>query len=196
MKIPTQENIEYVKEWLELKLTTGKASNLLVNQLAQGLINRTLHFHIVCDEIGVLEGALYSRSSNTKPASEFRHQPLQGLWHKHYTEPSHILENIKNHWGRDFKRFTFIEDEILAGQEAVQLTPAILGQIAQALVMNAHHDRNESQKMTGEWIVYAVHNEENYYLTIGTHKEGDEEIATRIRECAAEFPDLNLRNHI
>jgi hypothetical protein len=188
MKVPTQEDIEYVKGWSDLKLSTGKVSNLLVDQLAHGLINRTLHFHIICDEIGVLEDAPYCRSSNTKSTTEFRREHLRGLWHKHYTEPGHILQNIMLHWGKDFSRFaTHIENEI---------TPETVGKIGYDFVMEAHKQRNRAQKMTGEWIVYAVHSGESYYLTLATHKEGDEVIAARVRECAVEFPDLNLQKYI
>ena len=125
MKIPTQENIEEVKRWLELNLDTGKVSSLLISQLAHGWINRTLNVHIIYGEIGVLEGVADSRSSNTKPPTQFTGRHLLGLWHKHYTEPSHIVENIKNHWGKNLERFAFIEDEILAGQETVEMTPEV-----------------------------------------------------------------------
>jgi hypothetical protein len=122
MKIPTQENIEEVKKWLELKLTTGKVSNLLVNQLAHGLINKTIHVHIIYDEIGILEGAPYSRSSNTKPATAFRRDPLKGLYHKHYSDPSHIAKNLEIHLKRNFDQYVArIESDILGSQESVEL---------------------------------------------------------------------------
>lgn len=206
-KTPEQHHIEEVKGWLDLKLTSGRVSTLLVNELAYGMVNRTVHVHKIYDEIGGLEGAESTRPTNTKPASDFKHPPLQGLWHKHYTDASHILTNIGNHWGinpkkdasdpNNGKKFAkFINDEILAGQQTVELTPQVLGKIASHFVLAAHEQRNEAQKMTGEWIVYAIHNDENYYLTLATHKEGDEVIAARVRECAAEFPELNLHNYI
>lgn len=193
--LPTHANIDQVSGWLALKLLTGKVSKLLVNQLAYGLINRTLHVHVIYDEIGMLEGAPYSRSSNTKPASKLLRRPLKGLWHKHYTEPSHILRNIGNHWGKNFPRFTLVQDEILKGNEPGGLTPEIFGRLTHAFVMGAHTQRNKSRNMTGEWIVYAIHNDKKHYLSLGKHAE-DNITAAKVRECAAEFPELTLEKYI
>ena len=196
MKSPTEKDVEEVDEWLKLKITTGKVSRLLVNQLACGLVNRTLHVHRIYDEIGLLEGAPCSRSTNTKPPSKFNRAPLRGLWHKHYTGPSHIINNIGLHWGKNLERFTFIEDKILGTEESVELTPEIIGRTVHAFVVESFEQRNADQKMTGEWIVYAILDGKNYYLTLGAHNEDDDAIATRVRQCASEFPNLQLNTYV
>jgi hypothetical protein len=196
MIVQTQENIDDVKEWLELKLTTGKVSNLLVNQLAYGLVNRTIHVHIIYNEIGVLEGAPYSRSSNTKPATAFRRDPLIGLYHKHYSDPSHIRKNLEIHLKRHFNQYVArIENDIIGNQASVELTPARLNYINWLCTINAFNERNDNGEMTGEWIVYAMENGVKYYLTLAKH--GDDDVtAASVRECAPEFPNLNLGRYI
>jgi hypothetical protein len=193
MKVPTDEATKEVAEWLDLKLSTGKVSRLLIGQLADGMINRTLHVHNIYDEIGALEGAPYSRSTNTKPPAEFTGVQLRGLWHKHYSDASHILKNIGLHWGKDFDRFgKFLKNGVLAGRDSVELTPEVLRRISHTFVIDAFKDRNAAKKMTGEWIIFAVHDSRNYYLTLGTHDEGDDAVAARVRQCAMEFPELQL----
>jgi hypothetical protein len=120
---------------------------LLIGQLADAMINRTLHVHNIYDEIGALENTPYSRSTNTKPPAEFTGVHLRGLWHKHYSDPSHILKNIGLHWGKDLKRFgKFLKDGVLAGRDSVELTPEVLGRISHTFVIDAFKDRNAAKK--------------------------------------------------
>ncbi|WP_407506722.1 hypothetical protein [Acinetobacter baumannii] len=52
-------------------------------------------------------------------------------------------------------------------------------------------DRIENGKLTGEWIIYHVHNQKNYYLNIAKHNDGDAVLAEEIREIALfEFPQF------
>ena len=49
--------------------------------------------------------------------------------------------------------------------------------------------------MTGEWIVYAQHENQNFYLCLAKHNDGDEDHYEKIRErieriCMREFPFL------
>jgi ribosomal protein L22 len=44
---------------------------------------------------------------------------------------------------------------------------------------------------TGQWLVFARHDETNYYLTLGLHGD-DEEIWKRCRACAHEFGELKI----
>jgi hypothetical protein len=60
-------------------------------------------------------------------------------------------------------------------------------------------DRARAQDLTGEWIVFAKHEDKNYYLCLAVHDEGDDHIFARIRDgCVSEFPFLsdllNLEN--
>ena len=45
--------------------------------------------------------------------------------------------------------------------------------------------------LTGEWLIYAVHNEVNYFLCLAKHEEGDEAIyKNKIAPALEEFPEL------
>lgn len=66
-----------------------------------------------------------------------------------------------------------------------------LDRIAHAFVMDGYYDRSGAEELTGEWIVYAKHDERNYYLTLGRHGE-DEAIMTRVGACREEFPELEV----
>lgn len=53
--------------------------------------------------------------------------------------------------------------------------------------------RAASQRLTGEWIVFARRGGKHYYLTLASHKEQDEIIYERVARFAAiEFPSLGL----
>jgi hypothetical protein len=45
--------------------------------------------------------------------------------------------------------------------------------------------------MTGEWVIYAQHESQNFYLCLAKHNDGDEKIREKIeRICLREFPFL------
>jgi hypothetical protein len=70
---------EEIEEWFRLRTTSGKFSSGLVDELASHYVSRTLHVHIVLDEIAALEGVAGSRPSITKPATMFRGQKATRL---------------------------------------------------------------------------------------------------------------------
>jgi hypothetical protein len=58
-------------------------------------------------------------------------------------------------------------------------------------VMKGYSDRARNSKLTGEWIIFAKHDDRNYYLTLGVHGD-DAAIWDRCRSCADEFPELAI----
>jgi hypothetical protein len=67
----------------------------------------------------------------------------------------------------------------------------VFRRIADDAVRGTYIRRSENQALTGEWIIFAKHQGENYYLTLGTHDEGDGEAFARIAaQCFAEYPFL------
>lgn len=60
------------------------------------------------------------------------------------------------------------------------------------LVTNAFESRAGLSKLTGEWIVFAKHNNENYYLALGEHESNDEYLFKTISStCIPQFDFLN-----
>lgn len=183
----TPEGIASIREWLDLKVVTGRYSSGLARELAVCVEYRRKNIFQILDEIGALEKAPNSRSTNTKPATPLTGRLLAGLWHKHYSQAAFIPINILNHWeANDFQEriIAAVKDHDLSGKSA--------GLIAHEFVIGGYQERSQSGKMTGEWIVFARQDEVNYYLTLGTHLEGDEAIQKRVLACQDEFPGLRI----
>lgn len=68
------------------------------------------------------------------------------------------------------------------------------GQIAHIAALEGYKRRANRQQLTGEWIVYYVHNGQNYYLDIAFHDEastpeGEQALYNRLAlACQWEFP--------
>lgn len=185
-----QEAIAEVDSWLdEVKLKRGKCSGLIRHELAEHLRNRTQNVFAIYDEIGQMEGSDPPRRIGTKPAQPLEGE-LQGLMHKHYktSSLSDFMLNIENHWKRPTNRAARygIENEVRQGGH--------IGKATHEIVLGGYQARHSADQMTGEWIVYAVIDGANYYLTLATHTEPDRDKAVmeRVRSCFGEFPELKI----
>jgi hypothetical protein len=145
-------------------------------------------------EVRSLEG--YGRETWTKEASLFEHRPLLGLWHKHYLADNGLAMNIvQGLGGPKFKRLrSVIEKQHRPG--ATHFTVDDVPRIAKA-VTDVYFERADRRQLTGEWIIFARHEGQNYYLCLGSHTDDDQELCDKIRQtCAGEFPFLDaLLNH-
>jgi hypothetical protein len=175
----------YVAEWLSLKVRTGRCSQLLIAQIAVHTISRTADMHSICDQIGHLEnpsGAAFG----TKPAQQFKNLPLKGLWHQHWFEARFMARNLMNDAHSEAARRIFqdMADAPNRGDNPVRYV--------HELVIGGYERRFGNDKMTGEWIVYAKVDDVNYYLTLGTHAEGDGNVFERVKLCSGDFPGVDL----
>lgn len=51
--------------------------------------------------------------------------------------------------------------------------------------------RSREQRLTGDWIIFAKHQGQNYYLDLASHQENDADIFSRISQgCFHQFPFL------
>jgi len=185
--MPREEAREHVDGWLDqVKLKTGKVSELMRNEIAEGMRHRTISAFAVYDEIGQLEQSDPPRRSGTKPAKPLTGELLTGLIHKHYKTASmqDFMLNIENHWKRRNNRAERqrIEHEVRNGGHT--------GKAAHEIVIGGYEGRHGANQMTGEWIVYAVVDGVNYYLTLATHTESDADIRERVKSCFAAFPEV------
>jgi hypothetical protein len=149
-------------------------------------------FQAVEAELDHLEKMPGSSPTRTKKHKRLHGEILGGLRHTHYFTNEHMIENIRLHWqGRP--------DEVLAMKEELErakradLSDAdaweLAGQIATKLA-SAYGDRRSSRKLSGEWIVYATHEDQNYYLDLAVHAELSDEQALfdRLKDDCPEFP--------
>jgi len=148
----------------------NRYSILLVLGLFGGYKSGHLNPAKIIHEIKALEGI--GTSSQLKPASLFKHPPLKGLWHKHYLEDGLRPFAINIQKGLKKYGIPFVEQRIREAQIAgVRLA--------------------KSEALTGEWIVYAQHEGKNYYLCLGKHDSGDDELRKQIEVvCCQEFTFL------
>ena len=167
-----------VRDQLTAVIVTGRYSTLLASDLDSHIRNRSLHSHLVTDEIAALEGG--RRRPQTKPEREyFKRNWLKGLWHKHFFQPGYMLKNIQRHWTRARLREAF-------GKRMP------IGEALYRLVIGGYTARAGAGELTGECIVFAKQDGVNFYLTLANHKEDDEVVWRRCKACAAELPQLSI----
>lgn len=145
----------------------------------------------VIDEIKSLEKL---KISQTKPATPFRGRYLGGLWHKHYMngDVASLAQNVKS--ALDEYRIPFFDKRIREAQAAGEkrlVTKEDVPKIVDDVLRNNLARRRSEGKMTGEWVIYAQHESQNFYLCLAKHDDGDEKIREKIeRICLWEFPFL------
>lgn len=169
----------------------GRVSALLLLQLYAGATSGTLNPAKVIHEIAILEGT--GPASKLKPPSRFeRHAALRGLWHKHYLQDGlasmafNMLRGIRQHGIPILQNM--VDDAAAAGEERY-FEAAHVAAIADDAVRGTWERLQKQQALTGEWIIFGVHEDTNYYLSLGTHTEGDDILRKQIETfCRQEFP--------
>lgn len=170
----------------------GRYSLLLAANLLGGALAGTQNPAKIVHEIELLEAG---QSGTFKPPIKNRHPPLKGLWHKHYMQDG--LASLALNVQKGLKRFEIplfkqmIQDAQDAGEERF-IEPHHLPALVEDAVSGNRQRLAEKQALTGEWIVFAKHEGQNYYLTIATH---DSATHDRVRQqidqvCCIEFPFL------
>lgn len=168
----------------------GRFSGLLLLQLYGGAKSGVLNPAKVIHEIRILEGL--ERMSDLKPATPFRKPPLRGLWHKHYLEDGirSMALNLRKALAWDglpsLKRK--VAEAEATGEERC-FTAEDIALAAHEASHGAWERLQAASKLTGEWIIYGVHEEKNYYLSLGRHDEDDLILRAQIEAFVhREFP--------
>jgi hypothetical protein len=168
----------YGADQLDAVMMTGRYSTLLASELDAHIRNRSLHSHLITDEIAALEGALRTSQTKKKRGKRFGGKWLKGLWHKHFFQPSYMLENLKLHWTEQRIKETFGEQ--MSIDEVIHH------------FVGGYAARAGLKRLTGEYFIFAKQDEIAYYLTLAKHNEDDEVVWRRCKACAAEFPQLSI----
>ncbi|MCF5189566.1 hypothetical protein [Pseudomonas simiae] len=153
----------------------------------------------VLDEIALLENTPTSRPTGTKPAEKFRGPILGRFWHKHYYDSRHLAQNFHNKWFGDYAiKHGLLKEklhEILmtevddSDMEKYRLIMA--NRISHTVVYDGIESRRKRSALTGEWLIYYIHNDFNYYLDLANHIELEDpkKMFDRLKDaCAWEFP--------
>ena len=182
-----------VQEMLSFHLkNSGVCSKILLYQLTRHrmqigeVFGEALEYYRTSDILHIMEAI----ELNKMEGNVFRLAPLKGLYKIHHNPMSglgySLILNIKNYWFDNEekirkdkrKNYAAILDKVLDGN---------IAHIFNYMHMEAVH----SKKLTGEWLVYAKHNNKNYFLCLATHNEGDQNIfSNKIVSCYQEFPEI------
>jgi hypothetical protein len=112
------------------------------------------------------------------------------LWKKHYLLGglrSYAL-NLKLGAGKDGRGF----GDIVKTRHIPDVPPQEVAKNIARDMGRLYTGRAQPQELTGEWIVFASHEEKNYYLCLGTHTQGDDDIFRMIKDwCVGEFAFLS-----
>lgn len=173
-------------------IAPGRYSFCLVLHLFGGWKSGCQGPEKIIHEIQALEAGV---STGLKAPIQNRHPPLKGLWHKHYQQdgiPS-LARNVQlalKKYGMPYFEQK-IRDAKDAGEERL-VTIEDVKAIANDVVLGNLIRRRNDEGMTGEWLLFAKHEGENYYLAVTTHnKSFHPQIRQQIDSiCCREFPFL------
>lgn len=188
------EEIKQFAEFIGLtSLVPARCSAFLISQIyCEAEILGELAPERVIREIRSLENP--EQQSCTKPATQFGRPHLKGLWHKHYriSGISSIATNVMralNQYGTP--QFTESVKQVQESGEERYFEKEDIDRLVQEIVVTNYEKRLDDQRITGEWIVYAIYEGKNYYLCLGKHTMSDEELRQQIDlTCVPEFPFL------
>jgi len=163
-----------------------RMSRLLCEQLAFGIASRTLNSFEVTDVLQALEGHRARGHVEVRP---FNHPPLKGLLHAHFLQaafvPMNLANEMKTKRGKTQIDSVFA-DANLSDDEKVKLS-------AHQATVGMFERRSARNALTGEWILYAEHQGQRYYLAIASHIEDDAVIYKRMMErCEQHFQHIIL----
>jgi hypothetical protein len=143
-------------------------------------------------EVRGLEGLGRSR---TKAAEEFDRPPLRGFWKKHHLVGGmdSLAKNIMLAFGKKKRGLRRIVQEHWSPATA-HLPPEVVSRNIANAITKLYFDRSSARYLTGEYIVFAHHEGQNYYLCLATHDEVRADpnvLVERIKNsCVPEFPFL------
>ena len=189
-EVVTSQQLEQYAELYGIpQLIPGRYSDLLLLDLYLSEKNIGLSPEQVVQEIKSLETG---SQSYMKPPTQFTRKPLKGLWHKHFlmVTPSSMAHNILNELGKHGTKRA--AEAAFHPSKGEKVTPEMLNDFVNQVVEAPIQNRSDRASLTGEWLICAKHNGENYYLCIANHKHGennsDEHVAKRLEAvCCREF---------
>jgi hypothetical protein len=165
-----------------------RVSDLLLEQLKEGLVTGHVHPEKVVHEIECLEAMGVSK---TKPEKDFKGDVLRGFSKKHFFMARDLPKNLVNAFKLESTRSQKLKAVVAQVMKETQDPATSAARIAQRVVEDTHKEKANKGRLTGEWIVFKKHEEKSYYLTLAVHGEGEEKIRDRmVAGCRAQFPFL------
>lgn len=174
------------------KAAPNRYSSLLALHLLGGSLSGYQNPAKIIREIEELEAG---QPGQLKAPIQNRHPPLKGLWHKHYMQDGigSLAHNVQR--GLNIYGIPFFEQKIREAEEADEerfLTAEDVPALVNDIVSGNRQRLAEAQAITGEWLIFAKHEGQNYYLCVTTHDSSTHDhVRKQIDEvCCREFPFL------
>jgi hypothetical protein len=172
---------------------SGRYSDLLALQMFGGWKAEKLDPRKIIYEIKALEGT--GRASQTKAPIRNTRPPLKGLWHKHYQGSGlpALAKNIQralNQYG-----VPSAKRKVREAQRSGQLryfSEEDIKEISREVAQDNYSRLGRDAAVTGEWLLFATHQDQNYYLSLATHDENTHAETRRQIDaiCCKEYPFL------
>jgi len=160
----------------------ARLSRLLCDQLVYGITTRTLDSFAVTDVLQALE--MPDRARRRVEARPFKNPPLRGLLHAHFVQANFIAKNLEN----ELRRRNGLTHVREAFESSGVLDQQTINRVAHAATIGVYEQRARRDALTGEWLIYADHGGDNFYLAVAGHDEGDHVIYDRIMDrCEESF---------
>lgn len=145
---------------------------------------------MIFEELRALECTV--SESRTKQETKFSRLPLKGLWHKHFFSSHFIAKNMQIANGRG--NIESVIKKAFEKYEGLDRTVENCKALAKDISLGNHdlfENRSDRNQLTGEWIVFAKINSENYYMCIEFHETDDHIIYDKvIKACKENFEHL------
>jgi hypothetical protein len=195
-----QESTNDVREWLKIKLRTGKCSQLLMRQLARHNLSHgeTFDGHTFYFEPYEIYSEIERLETGSSKGRAFT-QGLAGLYHTHHSRTVFITKNLLRQWKAKVRASGLSEREYLMNQIKATLPELAAGGLSQSeavqrvlptIAYKELMDSVESPTKTGERLIYAISDNTDYYLTLAYHREPVAGIWARVEQCLSDFPIL------
>jgi hypothetical protein len=174
-------------------LDMSRISKFLLIQLASISKYKAYNSFSLTDVIRELDGVGRGCAPNI---AQFKHPPLKGFWKAHFFDARFIPKNLINHLGLEFEnspKFNSLCARVAAEEEKSPSKVGWQGRLVHAMTIGAFEERASKRKLTGEWIVFSKHNDQNYYLCFSRHTKGvgDQRLYDFLQTlCEHEFPFL------
>jgi hypothetical protein len=168
----TEEEVAHFKNshcgFCNIEMT--RVSCFLQIQIASISKHRFYSSFSITDLIQELEGV--GRGCKQR-VEQFRDLPLKGLWKAHFLDARFIVRNIINH---NTSKFNSLCAQVVAEKQKNPSEVSWQGHLVHAMTIGAYEERAKHHNLTGEWLIFSKHNDQNYYLCISKHTSRKEDV--------------------
>ncbi|KZD24617.1 hypothetical protein A4A58_22410 [Tardiphaga robiniae] len=190
----TSEQLAQFRAWLAVESgLDSRISKLFWLDMYLGYTVQNLNCVAVMRAIRDLEAD--EPHSGVKAATQFKHPPLKGLWHKHHYSAQWLIPNVIQGFGKN--GLEKLANEIMDPAVHTVVTEQMCNELACRAIFEPLANRSSDGKLTGEWLIFAKSEGVNRYLSLGYHPTDDHASYDQVlydrimKHCVDDFPDLH-----